>query len=257
VRDSAAILDATHGPEHGSRFVAPPPRGTFSDAVRKDPHRLRIAFHWQTRDDIVPDPECVAAVQSAAKLCEELGHVVEPASPPLDHRTLALAFGKMVAAATAAAALNRASELGVEVTKLEFEQVTREYLEIARRITPFDILAIDDAFQEAAITVSHFQGTYDVILSPTMGRPPVPLGTACLMQSVKAYADATVPFSCFTAIYNETGQPAMTVPLHWSKDGLPIGVQFAARIGEEELLFSLAAQLEKARPWFAKLPPQV
>jgi amidase/6-aminohexanoate-cyclic-dimer hydrolase len=257
VRDSAAILDATHGPEHGSRFVAPPPKGKFLDAVRREPGRLRVAFHWQTRDDIVPDPECIAAVQSTAKLCQELGHIVEPASPTLDHRKLALAFGRMVAVATAAAAHDRARELGVEVTALEFEQVTREYVELARGITPFDLLAADDAFQEAAIAVSHFQETYDVILTPTMGRPPVPLGTACLMQSVKAYADATVPFSCFTAIYNETGQPAMTVPLHWSKDGLPIGVQFAARLGEEELLFSLAAQLEKARPWFAKLPTAV
>jgi amidase len=257
VRDSAAILDVSHGPEPGSRYVAPPPKGTFSQAVRQAPGRLRVAFHWKTRDDIVPDPECVAAVEAAAKLCEELGHIVEPAAPPLDHRMLSVAFGRMVAASTAAAAHDRARALGVDVAKLELEQVTREYLALAARLTALDMLAVEDAFQTAALVMSQFQEKYDVVLTPTMGRPPVPLGTACLMQSAKAYAEATIPFSCFTAIYNETGQPAMTVPLHWSQQGLPIGVQFGARVGDEELLFSLAAQLEQARPWFSKLPPEV
>jgi amidase len=254
VRDSAVLLDASHGPEPGSRYVAPPPNGTFAEAVRRAPGRLRIAFHCRTREDIVPDPECVVAVESAAKLCEELGHVVEPAAPSLDMRRLSSAFGRMVVAATAAAAHDRARQLGVDVVALELEQVTREYLQFARDITAFDLMAADEEFQTAAIVMARFQETYDVVLTPTMGRPPVPLETASLMQSAKAYAFTTIPFSCFTAIYNVTGQPAMSVPLHWSKDGLPIGVQFAARLGEEELLFSLAGQLEQARPWFSKLP---
>jgi Asp-tRNA(Asn)/Glu-tRNA(Gln) amidotransferase A subunit family amidase len=256
VRDSAVILDVSHGPEPGSRYIARPPKGTFSQAVRQSPGRLRVAFHWQTRDDVVPDPECIAGVEAAAKLCEELGHFVEPAAPSLDHRSLAVAFGRMVAACTAAAAHDRARGLGVDVAKLELEQVTREYLALADRLTALDMLAVEDTFQTAALTMSQFQDKYDVVLTPTMGRPPVPLGTACLMQSAKAYAEATIPFSCFTALANETGQPAMTVPLHWSKDGLPIGAQFAARTGEEELLFSLAAQLEQARPWFSKMAPE-
>jgi Asp-tRNA(Asn)/Glu-tRNA(Gln) amidotransferase A subunit family amidase len=255
VRDSALLLDASHGPEQGSRYVAPPPQGKFADAVRRPPGRLRIAFHWVTRDDIVPDTECVTAVESTARLCEELGHGVEPAAPELDWRGLSSAFGRMVVAATAAAAHERGRQLGVDAAALELEQVTREYLEFARRITALELLTVDDVFQAAAIAIGRFQENYDVILTPTMGRPPVPLGTASLMQSARVYSDATVPFSCFTAVYNITGQPAMTVPLHWSKDGLPVGVQFAARLGKEELLFSLAAQLEQARPWFSKLPP--
>jgi Asp-tRNA(Asn)/Glu-tRNA(Gln) amidotransferase A subunit family amidase len=161
----------------------------------------------------------------------------------------------MVVVATAAAAHDRARQLGVDAAALDLEQVTREYLEFAKSMTALDLMAADDVFQTAALVMSRFQDKYDVVLTPTMGRPPVPLGTASLMQSAKSYADATIPFSCFTALYNVTGQPAMTVPLHWSSDGLPIGVHFAARLGEEELLFSLAAQLEQARPWFAKLPP--
>jgi amidase/6-aminohexanoate-cyclic-dimer hydrolase len=255
VRDSAVLLDVSHGPEPGSRYVAPAPKGSFADATRREPGRLRVAFNWSTREDVVPHSECVAAVESAAQLCEDLGHAVEPAAPALDLRKLSVAFGRMVVAATAATAHDRARQLGVDAATLELEQVTREYLEFAQRITALDLMAADDTFQSAALVVSEFQEKYDVVLSPTMGRPPVPLGTASLMQSSKAYAETTIPFSCFTALYNVTGQPAMTVPLHWSKDGLPIGVQFAARLGEEELLFSLGAQLEQARPWFSKLPP--
>jgi amidase/6-aminohexanoate-cyclic-dimer hydrolase len=254
VRDSAVLLDVSHGREPGSRYVAPPPKGRFSDAVRRAPGRLRVAFHWSTREDIVPDRECVTAVESAARLCEALGHDVERAAPELDLRRLSSAFGRMVVAATAAAACDRGRQLGVDAAALELEQVTREYLEFARSLTALDLMAADDVFQSAAIVMGQFQEEYDVVLTPTMGRPPVRLGTASLMQSAKGYADATIPFSCFTALYNVTGQPAMTVPLYWSKDGLPIGVQFAARLGAEELLFSLAAQLEQARPWFSNLP---
>ncbi len=254
VRDSAALLDISHGAEPGSRYVAPPPKGRFLEAVKLAPGRLRVAFHWRTREKIVPDRECVAAVESAAKLCEELGHIVESAEPPVDHEALSVTFGRVVVTASAAAASERARERGMDSIADELEQVTREYLQIAQRVTPLDLLAANDAFMTAAIVLSEFQQTYDIVLSPTMGRPPVPLGSASLMQSARAHADATIPFSCFTALFNETGQPAMTVPLYWSKDGLPIGVQFSARLGEEELLFSLAAQLEEARPWFNKLP---
>jgi amidase/6-aminohexanoate-cyclic-dimer hydrolase len=255
VRDSAVLLDISHGPEPGSRYVAPPPKGRFAEAVQRAPGRLRVAFHWRTRESIVPDPDCIAAIESAAKLCEELGHIVEPASPPVDHDTLSRAFGAAVVTSIAAIARARARQRQVESVADGLEQTNREFMQSAEPITALDLWAVNDAFMTAAVIMSEFQQTYDVILTPTMGRPPVPLGSACLMQAAKAYVDATTPFSCFTALYNETGQPAMTVPLYWSKQGLPIGVQFAARLGEEELLFSLAAQLEQARPWFNKLPP--
>jgi Asp-tRNA(Asn)/Glu-tRNA(Gln) amidotransferase A subunit family amidase len=255
VRDSAVLLDISRGPEPGSRYVAPPPKGLFAEAVQREPGRLRVAFHWRTRESIAPDPECIAAVQSAAKLCEELGHIVESAAPPLDYDTLSRAFGAAVVTSIAAIARARARQREVESVADELEQTNREFIQSAERITALDLWAVNDAFMTAALVMSEFQQTYDVILSPTMGRPPIRLGSACLMQASKAYVDATTPFSCFTAIYNETGQPAMTVPLYWSKQGLPIGVQFAARLGEEELLFSQAAQLERARPWFNKLPP--
>jgi Asp-tRNA(Asn)/Glu-tRNA(Gln) amidotransferase A subunit family amidase len=107
----------------------------------------------------------------------------------------------------------------------------------------------------AAISVARFQARYDLILSPTLAKPPAPLGEVALDQSAAAYGAAVGAYSPYTAVYNQTGAPAMSVPLHWSADGLPIGVQVAARIGEEALLLSVAAELERARQWAAKRPP--
>lgn len=257
VRDSAVILDATHGPELGSRYVAPPPRGRFADAVERAPMRLRIAFHWEGRSGTSPDPECIAAVEHAARLCADLGHIVEPAAPTLDHDGLARAFGVVVVTAAAGAASNRARSLGLDRFDDHFEQVTREYLEIGRRFTAMHFNAANEAFMSAALIVAEFQQTYDVILSPTMGSPPVELGRVHLMQPAEDFAAATAPFSPFTALQNQTGQPAMSVPLYWTAGGLPVGVQFAGRIGEEELLLSLAGQLERAQPWFHRRPPEL
>jgi Asp-tRNA(Asn)/Glu-tRNA(Gln) amidotransferase A subunit family amidase len=255
VRDSAVLLDVAQGPEAGSRYVAPPPQDTFLAATQRAPGKLRIAYHWDTRPSVTPDPECIAAVEAAARLCADLGHGVEQAAPKLDYDDLARAFGRAVLTAVAAAVDARAAELGVESVDDLLEQTTREYAAYARTVSALQLNAANTSFMSAALAVAQFQQTYDVILSPTMGRPPVPLGVASLMQPAAACDAGTIPYSCFTALQNQTGQPAMTVPLHWTKDGLPIGVQFAGRIGEEELLLSLAAQLEAAKPWFRLRPP--
>jgi Asp-tRNA(Asn)/Glu-tRNA(Gln) amidotransferase A subunit family amidase len=255
VRDSAVLLDVSHGPELGSRYVAPPPKDTFLAATKRDPGKLRIAYHWETRPSVTADPECIAAVEAAAKLCADLGHIVEPAAPKLDYDGLARAFGRAVVTAVAAAIDGRLAELGVASIDEMLEQTTREYAAYARGITAVQLNAANNTFMSAALAVAEFQQTYDVILSPTMGRPPVKLGVASLMQPAALCDAGTIPFSCFTALQNQTGQPAMTVPLYWTKENLPVGVQFAGRMGEEELLLSLAAQLEKAQPWFDKRPP--
>ena len=254
VRDSAALLDATHGFEPGSRYVAPDPRGTFLEATHSPPRRLRIALHWSTVSKVVPDAQCIRAAEEAGRLCEELGHEVDLAAPPLNLDALAIAFGCAVVASTATAAANRAHQLGVDSVADDLEETNRDFVHLARDITAVQLMQANEAFMAAAFTMAEFQKRYDVILTPTMGRLPVPIGTVQLMQPAPAYRDATAPFSCFTAIYNQTGQPAMTVPLAWSSDGLPIGVQFAGRVGDETLLFALAAQLERARPWFDRLP---
>lgn len=253
VRDSAALLDATHGAEPGSRYVAPLPCDIFAKAAAREPGRLRIAYHWRTHPDVTPDPACVAAVEDAAALCASLGHEVENIAPELDYPGLATAFGALVVVAIAAAVRSRAAALGRESIDDLLEETTREFVAYGESIRAVDLMAANDAFMATAIAVAQFQETYDAILTPTMGQPPVPIGSASLMQPAAGYIAATVPFNCFASLQNMTGQPAMTVPLYWN-EGLPIGVQFAGRIGEEELLFSLAHQLEVARPWFDRRP---
>jgi Asp-tRNA(Asn)/Glu-tRNA(Gln) amidotransferase A subunit family amidase len=135
------------------------------------------------------------------------------------------------------------------------EASTLTMVEIGRRVTGAEILAANDAFMRAAIAMGRFQQRYDVVLSPTVATAPPPLGLVGLDQSLEAYSAAISAFSPYTALHNQTGQPAVSLPLHWSAAGLPIGVQFAGRIGEEALLLSLAAELETARPWFDRRPP--
>jgi amidase len=123
VRDSAALLDATHGPELGSRYVAPPPRGGFLEAAGREPGRLRIAYHHQTHPDVTPDRACIDAVEDAARLCASLGHEVEPIAPDLDYRSLSAAFGVLVISAIAATVRSRAAALGKPIDDL-LEQTT-------------------------------------------------------------------------------------------------------------------------------------
>jgi Asp-tRNA(Asn)/Glu-tRNA(Gln) amidotransferase A subunit family amidase len=256
VRDSAALLDATHGPEPGSRYVAPPPDGTFLEAVARAPGRLRIAVQRKTFTGVPIAADCLAAVDAAAKLCESLGHTVEEAQPDLDGKALGAAMGRVIMTHAAVAMDARADALGRRLTEDDMEAVTWTMVQIGRATTAAELAQADAAFMAAAITMARFQETYDVLLSPTLAQPPAPLGVVSLDQTFKAYNSAIGAFSPLTAIHNQTGQPSISLPLHWSAEGLPIGVQFAGRIGAEPLLLSLAAQLEQAQPWFDRVAPR-
>jgi Asp-tRNA(Asn)/Glu-tRNA(Gln) amidotransferase A subunit family amidase len=253
VRDSAILLDLMHGPELGSRYVAPPPAGAFLDAAGRDPHApLRIALQLAPASGVAVDPACLDAARDAARLCEDLGHHVEEAAPQVDAPALAAAMTIVTSSHTAAAFAARGRALGRPMTADDMEQATGGFVHLGQTYSALDMVAADQAFMSAAIAVAAFQETYDLILTPVLAKPPVRLGEVALNQPLSAYGASFGAFCPFTALANQTGQPAMSVPLSWS-DGLPIGVQFAARLGEEETLFSLAHQLEQARPWFDKL----
>jgi len=255
VRDSAILLDVMQGPEPGSRYVAPPPKGTFLEAAGRDPGRpLRIALQLVPASGAAVDPACLAAARDAARLCEDLGHHVEEAAPQVDAQALATAMTVTTSAHTAAAFAARAKALGRPMTPDDMEQATGGFVHLGQTASALDMAAADQAFMAAAIAVATFQQTYDLILTPVLSKPPVRLGEVALNQPLSVYGANFGAFCPFTALANQTGQPAMSVPLWWS-DGLPIGVQFAARLGEEETLFSLAHQLEQARPWFDKRAP--
>jgi len=255
VRDSAALLDATHGPEAGSRYVAPPPDGTFLGALARPPRRLRIALQRLAPSGVPLHPDCLAAVEDAARLCASLGHEVEEAQPALDAAALHKALLTVISVHTALTLATRETELGRPLDADEIEPITALLRASGRKTSAEDLVRADFACMAAAQTIGEFLMKFDMILSPTLAEPPVALGTLSLDVLPQQNAAAIGRFSPYTAIQNQTGQPAMSVPLHWNAAGLPIGVMFAGRLGAEQDLLALAAQLEQARPWFDRRPP--
>ncbi len=255
VRDSAALLDATWGIESGSRYSAPPPEESFLAEMNRPPRKLRIALMLKTWSGSPVDPECQAAARAAAHLCESLGHHVDEASPAIDAAALNRGFATVIATSVAQALRDRGSERGMPVSAEEIEIVTRICAEQGHKATALMLADANVAFQIAAACMANFLARYDLLLTPTLAKLPAPLGILGLSPAdLGLYAQELASYSPFTALANMTGQPAMSVPLHWSADGLPVGTMFTARYGEEAMLLRLAAQLETAQPWMAKRP---
>jgi amidase len=277
VRDSAVILDAVHGPEPGDVSAAPSPARPFIEEVGSDPGSLRIGvlaggvFH----DDI--DPECRAAVGATAELLHDLGHRVEGVELAVDRPGWRRAFLVLVAASTAQAVRDATALGGSERPDPDdFELSTWVLGLIGRRLTAVEFADAMLARGDAARMMGKVMEQFDVVVTPTLPSPPFPHGATrlagadrLLLEGLKrAPAAAGLraaldqlserSLSCMpnTPLFNMTGQPAMSVPLHRSRAGLPIGVQFVARFGDEATLFRLASQLEEARPWQAVATPR-
>jgi len=254
VRDSAALLDVSKGADFGDPVLVPKLTGSYLKEVGAPVGRLRIAL---MREPIIPfpvDPECLKAVNNAAELCKSLGHTVEEAKPLLDVQGLYMGFGVSSDVVTAMKVAAREKELGRPVEEGELEPITWQRLQRGRKVTALDYAKARQAFHLAARAVAEFQRRYPVILSPTMASPPARIGVLALTNDIGAFNQEATGASAFTMLYNGTGQPAMSVPLHWSAQGLPVGVMFAGRFGDEATLYRLAAQLEAARPWKERRP---
>ncbi len=256
VRDSAALLDATSGPDIGDPYWAPPPAGPFLAEVGRDPGRLRIALTTTPWNGQPVDPECAEAAVAAAKLCGDLGHHVEEARPEIAAEALGLATRIIVGANVRAQIEARAAALGRTLTAADVERVTWAHASEGVTATAADYARSITVVHRTGRTVARFFTKHDVLLSPTMCRPPHPLGVLDMMSADQgAYLTALLASIGFTSLFNSAGGPAMSVPLAWSTRGLPLGVQFAAAFGGEATLFRLAAQLEAARPWATRRPP--
>ena len=201
------------------------------------------------------DADCSAAVEGAAKLCESLGHQVTPATPKLDVERVWGAYGRIVSVGVASQVGLREAALGRSAGPEDLEPINRRNAADGKRVSGIDYHRARDVLHGASRSLGAFMRDYDAILSPTMAFAPPRLGLLSLSQPYADFVGPATLASAFTALFNITGQPAMSVPLHWSESGLPIGVQFAARLGDEATLFRLATQLEQARPWFDRLPP--
>lgn len=253
VRDCAALLDATSGPAPGDPYWAPPPKRPFLKEVGADPGRLRIAFTVEAASGTAIHDDCVRAVREVAALCSDLGHEVTEAAPKLDLEMITHAFVVLWSAGNAVTikALGASKEM-----KEMVEPLSWTLYEMGCHYDAADYLLAVGNIQRMARDVARFFEDYDVWLTPTLAEPPVPLGTfdSPPDDPLRGFTRSG-EFVPFTPICNATGQPAMSVPLFWNGDGLPVGTHFIGRFGDEATLFRLAAQLEEARPWKDRRPP--
>lgn len=283
VRDSAAMLDATCGPRPGERWMLPKPEQSYSETIRREPRPprpLRIAFATTDFAGNVAHPECRRAVETMARWCEEFGHLVEEGAPEIDGVAFNRAF-KLLWAQGAGSVYRLAQEVvtnrpetpGPLRSLLENRRLFRIVLALSRRhgkpvLEPFTrrLAAIDAWHSPSDLTVAQtnlrkvehavrrFLSSYDLFLSPVLGEPPHPLGTFNQAWGARRAQEFLNRYVAYTPIANTTGLPAMSVPTDWTKDDLPIGTQFLAPLGREDLLFQLAAQIEEAHPWASKHP---
>jgi amidase/6-aminohexanoate-cyclic-dimer hydrolase len=254
VRDSAALLDLTGGQELGSPYFSPLPDRPFLEAAQSDPGSLKIALIATAPDGITIDPECKSAALAAAKLCESLGHKIDEVTLPVDARLARGAFLDVLHVSIARVLDDAATRLGRSVTEQDVETVTWATFAAGRNTSSVAYSRAIATLHQIGLAMADFHQKYDVVLSPTLAKPPVPLGELSLSQEVAKWGKAVMEFSPFTALYNITGEPSMSVPLHWTSDGLPVGVLFSGRFGEDAVLFRLAAQLERAQPWAIRKP---
>jgi amidase len=277
VRDSAAMLDAIAGADVGAPYWAPPINRPYLSETTTEPGRLHIAFtsHPFLGKDVHED--CISGLKDTAKLLEELGHEVSEDAPSVNKEEFALSYLTVLSAEVCGQTRAILRKVGKKATILDFEPSTQALAALGSTIDGGEYAEALDTLSVFARRTAGFFEKYDVLLTPTLSSPPVPIGSLQIsaaeslmirMQSrlhaawilkalhiIEMLAGSTFNFIPYTAIFNVTGQPAMSVPLCQSRDGLPIGMQFAARFGDEATLFRLAGQLERAKPWFDKLPP--
>jgi len=257
VRDNAALMDATHGREPGSRYVAPPPEASFLSALDSDPKPLRVALWGTAPNGTRPDADAEAGLTVTAERLEGLGHRVEESDPGLDGAALGKAFLMTICSDLAVTVADREEALGRELGADDLEPVTLQMLNLGRTIPMRELARANRVFQQAAIRFEQWMdaGGFDLVLMPTLSRAPDPLGRLSLDPAdPEDYNEAVTTFAPHCAVFNQIGCPAMSVPLHHAASGLPLGMMFGARCGHERLLYTLAGQLERSFPWRDRRP---
>jgi amidase/6-aminohexanoate-cyclic-dimer hydrolase len=257
VRDSAVLLDIAAGPSIGEPYGAPrAPAGGFLAAALEPPRRLRIGVTTDARPGITVDAECVRAVEAAAALLRDLGHEVIDVHLPVDWPAFLPAFGAIIGTHIAATIHERSAMLGRAPGGDDLEAVTRAQLSLATRRGALEYVGAVRVIHALGRELGAFFETVDAVLTPTLGTLPPAIGTMFAdVEDVAGWGERAGRISCFLGVMNATGQPAMSLPLHWAPDGMPVGVQVMGRFGDEAGLLALATQIEAAAPWAHRRPP--
>jgi amidase len=255
VRDAAGILDVISAPMPGDPYWAPPLPRPLAQEVGADPGRLRIGFLDHTGvEGYLDDPECRAAVAGAAALLESLGHHVEQSAPAaMFEPEIAAHFNAVIAADTEVTMQTFEMLLGRSIADDEIEPRNAAYRRAGRQLSAADYLGSRAWLGMWARRMAGWWTGHDLLLTPTLGAPPPELGwfTAAGPEEEGGRIASFIPY---TPQFNMTGQPAVSLPLHWTPDDLPVGVQLVAAYGREDLLVRIASQLEQAAPWSGRHP---
>ncbi len=276
VRDSAIMLDATCGWMRGDQAFLPRPARPFRDELHRDPGRLRIGWSAEPLLPAEVHPECRQAVQDTATLLSRLGHDVVEAAPSIDGRAFAMDFLILIAGNTWAEIAEAETVLGKKAHAADFETLTWLSRQMARAFHAGEYIAAKRRLEQNVRPVHEFFTTFDILLTPTLSSPPLPLGfmkKSGFMGSMEKLVSRLPPnrlhrmdsildqasrdafgFIPWTPVMNVSGQPSMSVPLHWNEEGLPVGSMFTAALADDATLFRLAAQLEQERPWADRRP---
>jgi len=278
VRDTAVMLDATAGGDPGMPYGAPPPTASFASAVARPPPRLRIAVcDIALCGEAALDPVCLDALATTAAHLEQLGHHVEYAAPRLERMALGTGYLLRVLACTAAELHDAARQVGRPPRTDEVELTTRAFARLAGGFDAVDLTLANRAIEREMRKLGQFMQGYDVMLTPTLAQPPAPLGVfeprgtdrllaelACRLPLgslprrlgvLEQFVHNNFRFVVSTMIANLSGEPAISLPLTWSAEGLPIGMMFSAPLYGEETLLALAGELERSLPWSARRAP--
>ncbi len=277
VRDSALLLDIEAQGAPGEPYAQPAKERPWLEEVGADPGKLKIAFTQDTLYAGETHPDCAAATDDAIQLLQDLGHTVVEAKPPMPVADLVHAYFITVATGVAWFCTDAAARHGRKPRASDFEPATWLLAQIGWKHTGADLLAAQVTMQRAAREVAAFFEEYDVFVSSSLARPPTEVGElypsgsketqlkilgvlplkALLNKALHELGTQSLAATPNTQLFNQTGQPAMSVPLYWNEAGLPIGTQVASKFGDEATLFRLAAQLEEARPWAGRKPPGI
>jgi amidase len=258
VRDTAAVLDAVEGAAPGDPYVAPPPARSYTEEVGADPGQLRIGLATKPFLDVTPDPAVVQGARDAAELLASFGHSVEESAPAgIESFDVVDTFLTRWMAGQGATLDELGPLVGRPIGPDDVEPLTWALAEEGRRRSAAQYLEAVSQHQLVTRMVAGWhESGFDLMLTPTMGELPTPLGAFDDSgPNPMAVIDRGVQTAAFTAVFNVTGQPAISLPLHWSEEGLPVGVQLVAPYAREDLLIRVASQLEEARPWTERKPP--
>lgn len=259
VRDAAALMDACEGADLGAPYWPPPLEKGYLAALARPPKRLKVALCATTFGGAKVHPEARAAAEAAGRLLAELGHDVDEARPHADHEGMMRAWTRIVACGTALGLRKALQAKGRDLRQGDVEGVTRGAAAYAAKLSGADYIEAVGKVHAYGREMAGFFEEFDILLSPTLAEPPAEIGR--FAHDTEDYVDYRMgpgrvfAYSPFCAAFNASGQPAASLPLHWTPEGLPVGVHLAARFGADEMLIGLCRQVEEAAPWAGRRPP--